>query len=190
MSSVVRAVPASAINFLVYEYLREVHPVVATMFMAKETCSSQRAQEIFGKTSLQELLLASAAKVSSDSDMAEPTTNPATVATKASKKPVAADSGSDDEPLEKPVAAATKASPAPSVNESDRRIDLLGRANAAYIQATQSDPAAFDRISAAASKWVDEMRLKNKDSPDPALRDAHMMADKRAEWLLKELGQW
>lgn len=66
MSSVVRA-PASAINSLVYEYLDEVHPDVANVFIAKAKRSSERARESFGNKSLNDVL-ASVVKVPADKD--------------------------------------------------------------------------------------------------------------------------
>ncbi|CUG87705.1 multi-copy leucine-rich repeat protein, putative [Bodo saltans] len=66
---VVRA-PASAINSLVYEYLAEVHPDVANVFVANaavEGCSSERAREAFGSKSLNDVL-ASVMKVPGDKD--------------------------------------------------------------------------------------------------------------------------
>ena len=42
-------------------------------------------------------------------------------------------------------------------DEQVKRIDLLGRANAAFVD---SDANRFDRISALAGKWVDETRAK------------------------------
>ncbi|CUG74620.1 Hypothetical protein, putative [Bodo saltans] len=83
------------------------------------------------------------------------------------------------------------------------RIDLLGRANAAFVD---SDGARFDSLSALAGKWVDETRAKYDkatmeyqempkleenaaEEPKPPLKNEHLKAGKRATELLSQLGE-
>ncbi|CUE73470.1 Hypothetical protein, putative [Bodo saltans] len=90
-------------------------------------------------------------------------------------------------------------------DEQVERIDLLGRANAAFVE---SDAAMFDSLSASAGKWVDETRAKcdeatkkyeeanmryqnaeNLDkNPAAPLENEHLMAGERARELLSQLG--
>ncbi|CUF17463.1 multi-copy leucine-rich repeat protein, putative [Bodo saltans] len=88
-------------------------------------------------------------------------------------------------------------------DEQAQRIDLLRRANAAFVD---SGTAKFDSISALAGKWVDETRAKfkkanakyqkmkrlkkNQDSGlKPPLKNEHLMAGRRAKELLRHLKQ-
>ncbi|CUG06324.1 Hypothetical protein, putative [Bodo saltans] len=107
MASVVRA-PASAINCLVYEYLDEAHPDVANILMANAKRSSERAREVFGNKSLNDVL-ASVVKAPAAKDAPPTKQHFLQKVSAAAKKHVVADFDSNNA-TKHPVAVAKKAS--------------------------------------------------------------------------------